>query len=101
MIYGCVFCNRIWCSLDKYETLDSENLDLENRTDISHGICPECFSKQKQGWIRNHQMNNGYDQCYNRNENCSNGFCMFRSTCGPKALSDWRDNVVLLAAGVG
>ncbi len=30
MIYGCVFCNKVWCRKEKYETLDVQNLDIEN-----------------------------------------------------------------------
>ena len=61
MIMGCVFCNRVWCRKDKYETLDVQNLDIENRTDISHGICPECFQQQKEDKVHNHQRSKGYD----------------------------------------
>ena len=96
MLYGCVFCNRVWCSHEKYETLDKENLDIDNRQDISHGICPECFQKQKYRLVHRHQKYNGYDECYNRNEGCQNNFCMFKPTCGQQAINEWQENIIML-----
>ena len=96
MLYQCVFCNRVWCSQDKYETLDIPNLDLENRNDVSHGICPECFQKQQQGLVHKHQRANGYDRCFNKNDNCNNDSCLFRPCCGRTAINNWRQNVVIL-----
>ncbi len=98
MIMGCVFCNRVWCRKDKYETLDVQNLDIENRTDISHGICPECFQQQKEDKVHNHQRSKGYDECFNRHEDCTNTICMFKPTCGEKALNEWRADIVVLGS---
>jgi hypothetical protein len=98
MIYGCIECHRTWCSIEKFDSLDID-LDTDTLMDISHGICPECFQNHKANVVHRHQQRNGYSECYNRNDQCSNSFCMFKTTCGPQAINDWRSKVVLLATG--
>ena len=95
MIYGCIECKKIWCSQEKFDLLDKLNLDLENRLDISHGLCPECISKRVE-MIHRSQRKQGYSECYNTNDDCTNLVCCFKPYCGEKSLCDWRSNVVLL-----
>ena len=95
MIYGCVECKRIWCNLEDYALLDKDNLNLSIKQDVSHGLCPECFSKRTD-MIHKHQKNSGYDECYNNGDTCDNTGCGFKSFCGNKVLENWKSLVILL-----
>lgn len=98
MIYGCVECQKIWSSIEELEQIDVANLNLDGNTDISHGICPECFQRHADK-VHKHQKNNGYSECYNKIENCSNHRCLFKPACGESAINMWRSSIVVLSPG--
>ena len=96
MIYACIQCHKIWKPAAEPDELDSSTLDLETSTEISHGICPECF-RQHEDRVHRHQKNNGYSECYNRNDNCSNIKCLFKPACGESAIRAWKSGIVVLS----
>lgn len=97
MLCGCIECHRIWCGIEEFNSLDLSELNLDSSTDISHGICPECFQRHKDR-VHQHQKNNGYSECYDRNDNCNNNKCLFKPACGNSAINSWRSSIVLLNA---
>lgn len=95
MLCGCIECHRIWCSVEEFETLDLQGLKLDTCTEISHGICPECFQKLRDK-IHQHQKSHGYSECYDRDDNCNNNSCLFKPACGNSAIRNWKSSIVLL-----
>ena len=98
MLYGCLECHKIWSTQEELANTDLTGLNLETCMDISHGICPECFQRHEDK-VHQHQRNNGYFQCYNRTENCTNDRCLFRPACGHSAIDNWKSSIVVLQSG--
>ncbi len=97
MIYGCIECHRIWCNFEMFDSLDIPHLDLDTCTDISHGICPECFQSHEDR-IHRHQKSDGCSECFNRNDDYHNNECLFKPVYGRAVVRTWKSNVVILKA---
>jgi hypothetical protein len=95
MLYACIECRSIWCSLDKFRSLNLSDIDLETCLDISHGICPICFQKHENK-IHQHQKKQGGVECFNKRDGCDNNECLFKSACGDSAIVLWKSRVVVL-----
>ncbi len=96
MLYACIECHVVWCSIDKFKTLNLSDLDLETCLEISHGICPECFQRHADR-VHRHQKKKGIFECFNKREDCDNDKCQFKSVCGNSSIVSWKSRVVILS----
>ena len=98
-MYGCIECGLIWCNKSDYTNINKLDMDILFTQEVSHGICPECFQSQKADKVHNHQRKNGYSECYNSSDNCTNFDCLFWSTCGSVVIDNWKSRIVVISDG--
>jgi hypothetical protein len=79
----CIVCGIEWGSAD-----------IED-DDITGALCPECIRDRYTDRIRNHQMRNGYQDCFARGfEDCQEYECAFRYACQESSIAHWKGQVI-------
>lgn len=98
MVYGCIECGLIWCDESDYDKLTQSDIKDFDLQEVSHGICPECFQVRKADKVHSHQRKNGYSECYNKSNDCTNTECLFWSTCGSNIIDEWKSKIKVVGS---